>query len=241
MLENTLTTAKVDFSSLIKKAMTPKEALIVQLALNEAMEKGLGLYSATSIEITLDHYSEACGLEPNAETYLKLKEDVELLFENSIKYKDKKGRQGRTRIISSVRYSGTKSISIDLCSIVVNEALANKEIYKIFNAQIILQKNNMKKKFSKPIYDILLGWGDIERTWFIGIDNIQKNLDIHPIDCLGVEQFKKQILEPALAEINEFSHLFVTYQLGQDSNGEDAVAFEIKPKIGGKQEVITKK
>ena len=94
MLENTLTTAKVDFSSLIKKAMTPQEALIVQLALNEAMEKGLGLYSATSIEITLERYSEACGLEPNAETYLKLKRMLSCFLRTVLNTKTRRAAKG---------------------------------------------------------------------------------------------------------------------------------------------------
>lgn len=230
MSENALTTMSTGFGALIKKAMTPKEALIVQLALDVAMEKGLGLEPGNSIEITLERYSKALGLEVNESSYAKLKEAGELLYENSITYKSKEGCKGITRLISRIGCHNMHSISIAFCDFVIDEVLANKEVYRIFYRKIILQKAAMEKEFSKQLYDILLSWVSMGRTWFIGVDTIQESLGVHTIDYLGVKRFEKEIIKPGLTEINNISHLSITYEFGRTPNGNDAIAFDIKRK-----------
>ena len=230
MAKNALTTMSTGFGALIKKAMTPKEALIMQLALDEAMEKGLGLESGESIEITLERYSKVTGLEVNESSYAKLKEAGDLLYENSITYKTKEGCKGITRLISSITYCNMRSISIDLCDFVIDEVLVNKEVYKIFYRKIIIQKAAMEKEFSKQLYDILLSWVSMGRTWFIGVDTIQESLGVDATEYLSVEEFEKEIIKPALAEINNISHLSITYEFGRTPNGNDAIAFDIKCK-----------
>lgn len=88
----------------------------------------------------------------------------------------------------------------------------------------------MEKEFSKQLYDILLSWVSMGRTWFIGVDTIQESLGVDATEYLSVEEFEKEIIKPALAEINNISHLSITYEFGRTPNGNDAIAFDIKCK-----------
>lgn len=128
MPKNTLTSLKSDFGSLIKKALTPQELLVVQLALDEAMEQGVGLHSANSIAISTERYAGASGLEVGKESYLKLFDAVNALYENSISYEVKDGCVAKTRLISSMSTGGIDDIGIHLSPFVVDAVMANKAI-----------------------------------------------------------------------------------------------------------------
>lgn len=227
MPKNTLTSLKSDFGSLIKKALTPQELLVVQLALDEAMEQGVGLHSANSIAISTERYAGASGLEVGKESYLNLFDAVNALYENSISYEVKDGCVAKTRLISSMSTGGIDDIGIHLSPFVVDAVMANKGNYKFFNTKVIAHKKGMKGEYSKQIYDVILEWAGIKKTSFIDIYLFQEELGINHVDYLNLKQFENQILKKSLSEINKLSHLSITYESTVRPNGNPAVAFDI--------------
>lgn len=216
--------------TLIKKALTEKEMMIIILSLENAAKKGMGLRSSNSEFVAASRYAEVVGLQDVKKAYQEMAEDIELLFENSIQYKEGNA-DIKERIISGISsIKDEEVIHITLCDVLIKCVKKNESYSQVFNWRVEEQKRKMKSPYSKALYEVLLNWVFMGGSDYIDIYAVKKALGIDAIDYQSIGLFEQEVLNVAVSEINEHTDYHVAYQSRITGDYDIGVAFDIKEK-----------
>lgn len=99
--------------------------------------------------------------------------------------------------------------------------------YKSYQLENVI---HMKSAYAIRIYEMLKQW-ECKKTQTYTVEELRRRLS------LGAEyprffDFEKRVLEPAKAEINEHSDLWLTYRKIKKGRNIESIEFEIEPKYG---------
>lgn len=182
---------------------------------------------------------EDLGISTNNDEHIKeliiALQDMKLEF--NLLGKDKKGKWGRYQVLGSVEIEhGVIHYGYDP---VLSRLLYRPEMYS--RIQISIQ-NKLRGKHAAGLYENLFDYRGVGTTGWIEILKFYELMGSDPKDAPAYGYFKRDVLNPALKEINKKTDIRVTLKEQKQGRRVAAVAFMIKEKAveearAGKPEV----
>ena len=199
----------------------------VLLACIAQIDSKLGLNENLAFEVTAAGVADLVGLDDISTAYRDLKRAADKLFERSVLIDDPDPEnpqitQRKTRWISSIDYipgAGKLVLSFSVGIIPYLSQLSRE-----FTQYKLKHVARFESVYSIRLYELLVQWSsagerEIEVEWLkkqyqLG-DKYERMTDL-----------KKRVIDPAVAEINEHSNLWVKY--GQRKSGKQITHFQFQ-------------
>lgn len=202
------------------------EIRLIQLAIVEARESGLGLDKDSPLKIHGNRYAEVFSVS-RMTAYDALKDAEARLFDRRFTIVDDDGALIKSRWVQDVKYLPREN-AIELClsRIVVRETTRLDGLKQFFTSYTLEQTANLKSTYSVRLYELLAQWVTAKKTPVFEIEKFRQQLGIGVNEYSRMHQFKERILEKALTEINEKTDLKVKYE--QIKSGRNISGFSFK-------------
>lgn len=179
----------------------------------------------------LSHFYNLCGLQN--ESYTELKAILQRLSDRSWWATiDDKGTESLVRWFSTLRTnkrSGKVTIKFheDMMPFLLEVTKQNK-FYTHFQLKYILP---MKSQYAIRLYEILKSYQRNNIDWFFEIDKLRKQLNCENYE--NYKDFRRRVLEPAVAEINEFTDIKIAWDAVKEGRKVARVVFYMAGKKQG--------
>ena len=188
-------------------------------------------------EFNIKDFCEVCGIdETSGKNYSDLKKAVGKLAEKIIWITLDNGIDTIVRWVERPyidRKSGTIKIKLD--ELMRPYLLQLKEHFTAYNLYYTLA---MKGKYSIRIYELLKSYEYLSECIF-DIEELKKILFAEKYEIY--KDFRVNVLDTAIREINDFSDITVTYIVEKKGRKIDKIKFKIKQKKDIKEQVETYK
>ena len=210
--------------------LTLAEQRIILLAITEARRTQTGLSEANLLAIRAVDYAEMFDVPENL-AYMQIKEAAQTLFSRYVVLYDinpKTGKQDKitVRWVSSVRYaSGTGTIYLRFSHDMVPYITRLEAEFTRYKLEKVA---NMSSAYAIRLYELLIQWGSVGQRE-IELDWLKKTLMVDK-DYPRMFDFKKRVVDIALAQINEFSDLTASYTQRKTGRNVTHLTFSFKPK-----------
>lgn len=202
------------------------EIRLIQLAIVEARESGLGLDKDTPLRIHGSKYAEVFNVNRGT-AYDALKDAEAKLFDRRFSIIDDDGELIKSRWVQDVKYLPRENaIEISLSRIVVRETTRLDGLKQFFTSYTLEQTALLKSAYSVRLYELLAQWVPAKKTPIFEIEKFRQQLGVGINEYARMHQFKERVLENALAEVNEKTDLSVQYE--QVKKGRNITGFIFK-------------
>lgn len=178
-------------------------------------------------EVTASGVADLAGLESLSNAYRDLKKAAEKLYERSVIIDDPdldnpQITQRKTRWISSIDYVPGEGKLVLSFSVGIIPYLS--QLSREFTKYKLKHVARFESVYSIRLYELLVQWSSAgERE--IEVEWLKKQFQVEDkYNRLG--NLKKRVIDPAVAEINEHSNLWVTY--GQRKVGREVTHFQFR-------------
>ncbi|WP_017842857.1 RepB family plasmid replication initiator protein [Methylotuvimicrobium buryatense] len=178
-------------------------------------------------EVTASGVADLAGLDSLSNAYRDLKKAAEKLYERSVIIDDPDPGNPqitlrKTRWISSIDYVPGEGKLVLSFSVGIIPYLS--QLSKEFTKYKLMHVARFESVYSIRLYELLVQWSSAgERE--IEIEWLKKQFQVEDkYDRLG--NLKKRVIDPAVAEINEHSNIWVRY--GQRKSGRTVTHFQFK-------------
>lgn len=214
------------------------EARLIQLAILDARETGLGLSPDKPLTIHASRYAKACGInKSNAYEIIKATEDS--LFNRRFSFVDDDGKTVKSRWLQQIKYcDGEGKIELVFTIAVVKGISRIDGAIDFFTQYLLSNTIKFKSVYSVRLYELMCQWknADPKKIPIFDIKKLREQLGIDTKTYKMMADFKKRVLDMAVAEINEHSDLKISYT--QVKNGRNIVGFKFKISIKEKTKTI---
>ena len=204
------------------------EIRLMQLAIIDARETGIGIDTVTPLPIHASRYAEAFGVTRQT-AYEVLIEAETSLFKRYFTFLDERdGKPVKSHWVSQAKYLDDEAIiEIMLTPAVVNEItrIDAIEAKTLFTRFALEQVALMKSVYSVRLYELLNQWRQAKKVSF-DLDVFRGQLGVENAEYKAMSDFKRRVLDLAVEEINEKSDLKVSYE--QVKKGVAIVGFKFK-------------
>jgi plasmid replication initiation protein len=210
--------------------LTLAEQRIILFAITEARRTQTGLSEANLLAIRAVDYAEMFDVPENL-AYMQIKEAAQTLFSRYVVLYDinpKTGKEDKitVRWVSSVRYaSGTGTIYLRFSHDMVPYITRLEAEFTRYKLEKVA---NMSSAYAIRLYELLVQWGSVGQRE-IELDWLKKTLMVDK-DYPRLYDFKKWVIDVALAQINEFSDLTASYTQRKTGRNVTHLTFLFKPK-----------
>ena len=212
------------------------EIRLIQLAIVEARESGLGLDKETPLRLHGDQYANIFNVS-RMTAYDALRDAESRLFDRRFTIVDDDGELIKSRWVQDVKYLPKEnSIEISLSRVVVRETTRLDGLKQFFTSYTLEQTSLLKSIYSIRMYEILSQWVSAKKTPVFEIEKFRQQLGIGVNEYSRMHQFKERVLENAINEINKKTDLTVKYE--QVKSGRNITGFSFK--VSKKQKTIEK-
>ncbi len=191
-------------------------------------------------EVSASGMADLAGIENLSNTYRDLKRATDKLYERSVVIDDPDSvnpqvAQRKTRWISSIDYVPGEGKLVLSFSVGIIPYLS--QLSREFTQYKLKHVARFESVYSIRLYELLVQWSssgerEIEVEWlkrqFQVADKYQRVVDL-----------KKRVIDPAVAEINEHSNLWVKY--GQRKSGKSITHFQFQFGLKDKPQVLERK
>jgi len=187
-------------------------------------------------EFNIKDFCEVCGINTSGKNYILLKDVIKELADKSMWVKLENGYETLVRWIERP-FINPKSgiIKIKLDELMRPYLLQLKEHFTAYNLYYILA---MKSKYSIRIYELLKSYESLFE-YTIEIEGLKRIISAERYTTY--KDFRINVLDIAVKEINDFGDIFVTYTVEKAGKKVDKIKFSIKPKTDIKERVATLK
>ena len=210
------------------------EIRLIQLAIVQARESGLGLDKDTPLRLHGDQYANIFNVS-RMTAYDALKDAESRLFDRRFTIVDDDGELVKSRWVQDVKYLPSEnSIEISLSRVVVRETTRLDGLKQFFTSYTLEQTSLLKSTYSVRMYEILSQWLSAKKTPVFHIEKFRQQLGIGVNEYSRMHQFKERVLENAINEINKKTDLTVKYE--QVKSGRNIIGFSFK--VSKKQKKI---
>jgi len=186
-------------------------------------------------EFNIKDFCEICGIdETSGKNYTNLKKAVGKLTEKIIWVTLDNGDETVIRWIERPyinRKNGIVKIKLD--ELMRPYLLQLKEHFTAYNLYYTLA---MKSKYSIRIYELLKSYENISK-YTVNIAELKKMISAEKYEMY--KDFRVNVLDIALKEINDFSDIAVGYEVEKKGPKADKIIFKIKPKKNVKEQLET--
>lgn len=220
------TVVKTNWLNQALQTLTLLEIRIIQLAIIDARESGLGLSPDKPLTISAKRYAEVFGVQAK-NAYAKIKEAEDTLFKRQFTCIDPKdGKTIKSRWVQDVKYLDQEG-KIELCfSRVVVQGISRIDgAVDFFTKYLLSNTINFRSVYSVRLYELLTQWksADPQKMPMFELGKLRAQLGLEPTEYERFDNFKSRVLEKAIKEINEHSDLTVRYE--QVKKGRLVVGF----------------
>ncbi len=187
------------------------------------------LHDKLEFEFDIREYCKVCGLDyNNGQNYIDIKTTLKGLQDKSMRLIMPDGSESLCRWLSKTdvsRQSGKVLIKLD--EDLVSYLFDPKQ--KLIQYKLI-HILGMKLAFSIRIYELMKSYANIQRAAF-EIDELKRLLMVQDVKSYAnFKDFRTNILEIALREINKYTDLNVSYQTVKKGRKVIRVVFDIAEK-----------
>ena len=208
------------------------EIRLMQLAIVDARETGKGLSTDKPLTISASRYAEAFNVTRQT-AYEAILKAEKTLFDRRFSFLDTDNRMVKSRWVQRVKYLDDEaSIEVILTFDVVNEVTRIDGYEQFFTQYLLEQTATFKSAYSVRLYELLVQWKTARKTPVFDIEVFREQLGVNPTDYERVYDFKKNVLDVAVKEINEKTDIQTSYD--QVKRGRKIIGFKFvikeKPK-----------
>lgn len=214
------------------------EVRIIQLAIIDARESGLGLSPDKPLTIHSKRYAEAFGVQAK-NAYANIKEAEDTLFKRQFSFIDSDGNAVKSRWVQDVKYLDNQG-AIELCltrHVVAGISRIDGAI-DFFTKYLLSNTIKFKSVYSVRLYELLAQWknADPRKMPIFELDKLRGQLGIDINQYQMMADFKKRVLDKAINEINEYSDLVVSYEQTKKGRVISGFKFKISEKANEKHD-----
>lgn len=208
------------------------EIRLMQLAIVDARETGKGLSTDKPLTISASRYAEAFNVTRQT-AYEAILKAEKTLFDRRFSFLDTDNRMVKSRWVQRVKYLDDEaSIEVILTFDVVNEVTRIDGYEQFFTQYLLEQTATLKSAYSVRLYELLVQWKTARKTPVFDIEVFREQLGVNPTDYERVYDFKKNVLDVAVKEINKKTDIHTSYD--QVKRGRKIIGFKFvikeKPK-----------
>lgn len=200
------------------------EVRIMQLAIVDARETGLGLTSDSPLTISSSRYAEAFGVSRQS-AYEAILKAEKTLFDRRFSFLDDDDKMVKSRWVQRVKYLDDEaSIEVILTYDVVKEVTRIDGYEQFFTQYLLEQTAHMNSAYSVRLYELLVQWKTAKKTPVFELQQFREQLGVENDEYQRMYDFKNRVLDVAVKEINEVADLKVSYK--QKKKGRRIIGFE---------------
>ncbi|OAL80760.1 replication protein RepB, partial [Acinetobacter sp. SFB] len=203
------------------------EQRLMLLAIVEAREVP-DLSPNTAIEIAVSDYVHQFKVESN-NIYSLIRDAARTLKRREFSYLDRyKGKEAYTTAnwVNKVTYVDSSGLIVLYLS---NEVISLiSRLSEQFTKYHLEQVSDFKSKYSLRLYELLIKWLNAGRTDKYNIDDIRAKLGVGVNEYATMSNFKTNVIEKAIADINKNTDITVSYD--QFKKGRVITDFQFKLK-----------
>lgn len=195
------------------------------------------ILNGTKVIVCADYYAKVYGVDLNT-AYDALKVAVKDMYYAEYVWEALGNRgkmnQYRTRFVSHIGYlNGESSIEFVLTE------MARQHIYNLTRNFTIYEIKNLSNlgKYGIRLYELLAQWRSVGKVEF-EMEDFRLKLGVDPFEYTHISNFKRRVLDFAVAEINEHTDINVTYE--QIKRGRSIKSFLFNFKEKKTKKVISK-
>lgn len=202
------------------------EVRILQLAIVDARETGLGLTSDSPLTISSSRYAKAFDVSRQT-AYEAILNAEKTLFERRFSFRDADERMVKSRWVQRVKYLDDEaSIEVILTYDVVNEITRIDGYEQFFTQYLLEQTASMNSAYSVRLYELLVQWKSAKKTPIFELREFREQLGVEPSEYNRMYDFKHRVLDVGIKEINETSDLNISYE--NVKKGRKIIGFKFK-------------
>lgn len=203
------------------------EQRLILLAIIEARQTGEGINANDPLTIHAESYINQFNVAKQT-AYQALKDACDDLFARQFSYQEinKRGNTEnvKSRWVSEVRYVDAEAtVKIVFAPIVVPLITRLEEHFTSYELE---QVAKLKSKYATRLYEILICWRGVGKVPVISLEEIRQKLGILENQYNAMCDFKNNVLELAIKQINQHSDITVSYD--QKKAGRKIIGFSFK-------------
>lgn len=205
------------------------EQRIMLLAIVEAREL-IDLSPNTPIEISVSNYIHQFKVDSN-NAYNLIKDAAKILKRREFSYLDRyKGKEAFTTAnwVNKVTYVDSSGFIVLYLSTEVISLVSR--LSEQFTKYYLEQVSDFKSKYSIRLYELLIKWLSVGKTEKYSINDLRKKLGLDITEYSTMSNFKSNVLDKALNEINKFTNINVKYEQFKKGRIITDIQFTIKSK-----------
>lgn len=209
------------------------EARIIQLAIIDARESGCGLSADKPLRLSASRYAEMFKVNPS-NSYNTIKQAEETLFARRFSYVDDDGKVVKSRWVQQVKYLDNEGAIEIIFTIAVVKGISRIDgAIDFFTEYLISDTVNFKSVYSIRLYEMMRQWrnADPKKMPMFELEMLRQQLGVESEQYKTMSNFKKRVLDNAIAEINEYSDLNVSYDSIKSGKKIIGFKFKIKQKL----------
>lgn len=223
------------------QSLTMIELRIIQLAIVDARESGLGLSADKPLTIHSKRYAEVFDVQAK-NVYANIKQAENTLFKRQFTFTDKDGKPVKSRWVQDVKYLDAKG-AIELCFTrhVVAGITRIDGAVDFFTKYLLSNTIKFNSIYSVRMYELLTQWrnADMHKMPMFDLQIMRGQLGIETNQYKAIKDFKKRVLDVAVNEINLYSDLNVSYT--QQKSGRKVVGFYFNIQVKENPQTRTQK
>lgn len=205
------------------------EQRIMLLAIVEARESN-NLSPDTPIEVSVNDYIHQFKVDSN-NAYALLKDASKTLKRREFSYLDRyKGIEALSTAnwVNKVTYVDKSGLIVLYLSHEVISLIS--KLSEQFTKYYIEQVSDFKSKYSIRLYELIIKWLSVTKTEKYSINDLRSKLGLGVEEYSTMSNFKSNVLDKAISEINKHTDITVDYQQFKKGRVITDIQFSIKSK-----------
>ena len=205
------------------------EVRLLQIAIAEARETGLGLSAEKPLELNALKYAKEFNVSPQA-AYAALIEAEDTLFKRQFTISNDDGTTTKSRWVQDVNYQkGGGRILLTLSRVVVDNITRLDGFEQYFTSYHIKNTSRFKSVYTVRLYELLITWRSMGKTPVFKLGDFRNQIGLGVNEYKAMSDFKKRILDVGVEQINKHADIIVDYE--QHKNGRIIIGFSFSIKI----------
>lgn len=212
------------------------EQRIVLQAIVKARETETGFDTKTPLSIHASEYEKLYDVSKDA-AYKAIKNAVLSLFERQFTFtelQDEKLKVVKSRWVSQIAYVD-KSAEVQ---IIFSPAVASmcSRLERHFTSYDLEQVAKLTSKYAVRLYELVIAWKSTGKTPIFKLQDFREKIGLlDENEYTAMNNFKKYVLDLAVAQINEHTDIKLTYEQHKSGRKIDGFSFKFKQKVKPKK------
>ena len=207
------------------------EQRIVLQGIVKSRETEKGFTDSNPVRIHASEYEKQFGVTKDA-AYKALKDAVLSLFERQFTFTELE--KGKLKVVKS-RWVSQIAYIDDLAEvqIIFSPAVASmcSRLEKHFTSYDLDQVSKLNSKYAVRLYELVIAWKATGKTPEFSLAEFRNQLGLIDNEYTAMNNFKKYVLELAVAQINEHTDIKLDYEQHKKGRTISGFSFKFKQKV----------